>query len=251
MFAEDSDDPASALSEVLARLLPAVRRLLFRQRIPPWDREDLVQRALTAACRRWPSVAHKEAWLYGTIKNMCIVYWRRRRGPRAAYRPNAVDLARDQVESQRRRDLLLDIEIQSAKLSRRHRRLLFMRYGLGMTLAEIGTEMAICRSYVLRQEQAALERLRHLVLGASAADRHRGERETRRLPDSVGAATRHRCARGRPLATSAAALDDLDARPRALAAPNSGSYGGRPPAAGPPRARRGHGVISCEISQPS
>jgi len=251
VLAEDSDDPASALSKVLARLLPAVRRLLFRQRIPPWDGEDLIQQALTAAWCRWASVAHKEAWLYATIKNMCIVYWRRRRGPRAAYRPNAMDLGRDRVERQRRRDLFLDIEIQSAKLSRRHRRLLFMRYRLGMTLAEIGTEMAICRSHALRQEQVALERLRRFVLGGSAAERHRGERETRRLPDSLRAATRHRCARGRPLATSAAALDDLDARPPALAMPKSGSHGGRRPAAAPPRARRRDGVISCEISQPS
>ena len=209
MVVDDNRDPSSALSEILARLLPRVRRLLFRQRIPPWDGDDLVQQALTAAWRRRASVAHKEAWLYGTIKNMCIVYWRRRRGRRANYRPNAADLGRDQVERRRRLDLLLDIEIQSAKLSRRQQRLLFMRYGLGMTLAEIATEMAICRSHVLRQEQVALERLRHLVLGASAADRLRGERETRRLPDSLSLATGPRPALGRPLA---AALEDLGVR---------------------------------------
>jgi RNA polymerase sigma factor (sigma-70 family) len=180
VLAEDSDDPASALSEVLARLLPAVRRLLFRQRIPPWDGEDLVQQALTAAWCRWASVAHKEAWLYATIKNMCIVYWRRRRCPRAAYGPNAIDLGPDQLERRRRRDLLLDIEIQSAKLPRRHRRLLFMRYGLGMTLAEIASEMAICRSYVLRQEQLALKSLRRLVVGAPTGDHQEAKRETRR-----------------------------------------------------------------------
>ncbi len=221
-LADDSYDPAAALSEVLPRLLPKVRRLFFRRRIPPWDGDDLVQQALTAAWRRWPSVAHKEAWLYGTIKNMCIVYWRRRRGRRADYRPNAVDLGRDQIERQRRRDLLLDIEIQSAKLPRRQRRLLFMRYRLGMTLAEVATEMAICRSYVLRQEQAALGRLRRLVAGASAADQHRAERETRRRPDPRRATTRHRPARGRPLATSTSGLEDLDIRPRtACAAPKA------------------------------
>jgi len=229
VLTDDNSDPSSALSEVLARLLPRVRRLLFRQRIPPWDADDLVQRALTAAWRRGASVVHKEAWLYGTIKNMCIVYWRRRRGRRAAYRPNAADLGRDQVERQRRVDLLLDIEIQSAKLSRRQRRLLFMRYGLGMTLAEIGTEMAICRSHVLRQEQLALERLRRLVLGASAADRHHGEPETRRLPDSLCPGRRHRPAQGKPLA---AALEALEVRPRALAAPNCAIDGGRRPAHG-------------------
>ena len=210
MVLDDNRDPSSALSEVLARLLPRARRLLVRQRIPPWDADDLVQQALTAAWRRGASVVHQEAWLYGTIKNMCIVYWRRRRGRRAADRPNPADLGKDQVERQRRLDLLLDIEIQSAKLSRRQRQLLFMRYGLGMTLAEIATEMATCRSHVLRQEQVALKRLRRLVLGASAADRHRGERETRRLPDSLSPATRHRPALGRPLA---AALEDLGVRP--------------------------------------
>jgi RNA polymerase sigma factor (sigma-70 family) len=215
-LADDSFDPAFALSEVLPRLLPRVRRLFFRQRIPPWDGDDLIQKALTAAWRRWPSVAHMEAWLYGTIKKMCIVYWRRRPGPRAAYRLNAVGVGRDQVERQRRRDLLLDIDIQSAKLPRRQRRLLFMRYRLGMTLAEVATEMAICRSHVLRQEQAALGRLRRLMVGGSAAaDQHRADRQTRRLPDPRRATTRHRPARGRLLPTSTAALEDLDIPPRA------------------------------------
>lgn len=55
-----------------------------------------------------------------------------------------------------------------------------MRYGLGMTLAEIASEMAICRSYVLRQEQLALKSLRRLVVGAPTGDHQEAKRETRR-----------------------------------------------------------------------
>jgi len=161
---DESSDPFAALPELIERLLPAVRRLFYRQQIPAWDGEDLMQEALAAALRRWTTIDDKEGWLYGTVRRMCTVYWRERRRRRwVALDASVVDSRRTLVEGQERRDRLLDVDRECAKLPRHLRRLMYLRYGLGLGLAEIGSEMGTCKSHVCRQEQRVVERLQGLL----------------------------------------------------------------------------------------
>ena len=154
-------DPLAALPEVIERLRPAVRRLLYRERIPAWDGDDLLQRAVAAGLRRWPTIADKEQWLYGTVRWMCLIYWRRRRQDRLV----TLDarFLRVAAPAEEQQEQLLDLRIQYARLPRPERRLLYLRFQLGMTLAEVARELRMSVSSVLRRQQAALERL-HLLL---------------------------------------------------------------------------------------
>src|SRR6202158_4652232 len=139
---DESSDPFASLPELIERLLPAVRRLFYRQQMPAWDGEDLMQEALAAALRRWTTIDDKEGWLYGTVRRMCTVYWRERRRRRwVALDASVVDPRRTLVEGQERRDRLLDVDRECAKLPRHLRRLMYLRYGLGLGLAEIGSGM--------------------------------------------------------------------------------------------------------------
>jgi RNA polymerase sigma factor (sigma-70 family) len=154
---------------LIERLRPALRRLFCRQRIPAWDGEDLIHQGVAAALRRWPTITHKEAWLYGTIRCMCIVYWRGRRRCRlVAIDASVAGLLDVGSERQQRHDRLLDLALRCANLPPDQRQVMFLRYRLGMSLAEIAAEMRTCVSTVLRQERRALERLQLLFAGARA-----------------------------------------------------------------------------------
>jgi RNA polymerase sigma factor (sigma-70 family) len=165
---DEAPDPFAALPQIIERLRPALARLLRRQRIPAWDAEDLVQKALTAAVRRWPTISDKQGWLYGTVRRLCIVYWRERQKDRlVATDPRLLDLREGVVIArQDRRDLLVDLDVLCPELPSRQRWVVFLRYGLGMGFAEAAGELGICVSTVWRDERQALERLRKLVAGA-------------------------------------------------------------------------------------
>jgi DNA-directed RNA polymerase specialized sigma24 family protein len=134
---DEAPDPFAALPQIIERLRPALARLLRRQRIPAWDAEDLVQKALAAAVRRWPIISDKQGWLYGTVRRLCIVYWRERQKDRqVATDPRLLDLREGVVIArQDRRDLLVDLDVLCAELPSRQRWVVSLRYGLGMGFA--------------------------------------------------------------------------------------------------------------------
>ena len=69
-----------SLAEVLERVGPKLRRILFRYRIPARDADDLLQETLLVLVSKQESVRNPEAWLQATLSNRCVLYWRRRRG---------------------------------------------------------------------------------------------------------------------------------------------------------------------------
>ncbi|HEV3459865.1 MAG TPA: sigma-70 family RNA polymerase sigma factor [Thermoanaerobaculia bacterium] len=165
---DENQEPSCALPELIERLRPALGRLFRREGIPASDGEDLIQQAAAAALRRWPTIAHGEAWLYGTVRCMCIVYWRERRGCRlvpmevSAANPRCASSEREQRQ---RRDRLLDLGLRCAKLPLSQRQVMFLRYRLGMSLAETAAATGTCVSTILRQERRALESLQRLFAG--------------------------------------------------------------------------------------
>src|SRR5579859_7227493 len=106
------------LEQLVERLGPRLQRLLYRYRIPVSDADDLVQEALLSTVQKWEQIEDSEAWLLTTLRNRCVVYWRRRR----KRIHEAVDasllelLAQPQAAPQTRSELLWDLNQVIASL---------------------------------------------------------------------------------------------------------------------------------------
>jgi RNA polymerase sigma factor (sigma-70 family) len=120
-----------------------LKQVLGRYRIPAHDAEDLVQEALVATITKWELIEDPEAWLLVTLRNRCVVYWRKRRT--SLY--NAVDTAILELVSepvaapQERAELLWDLNHLLEDLPERCRKLLRLRYGLGFDASEVAQLM--------------------------------------------------------------------------------------------------------------
>jgi len=120
-----------------------LKQVLGRYRIPAHDAEDLVQEALVSTITKWEVIEDPEAWLLVTLRNRCVVYWRKRRT--SLY--NAVDSAILELVSepvaapQERAELLWDLNNLLADLPARCRKLLRLRYGLGFDASEVAELM--------------------------------------------------------------------------------------------------------------
>src|SRR6476659_4811602 len=76
MSALDHPQVDASLEEFLEKLRPRLKALFARYRIPPQDTEDILQQALLALVYQWQTVRDAEAWLMGTLRNRCLLYWR-------------------------------------------------------------------------------------------------------------------------------------------------------------------------------
>ena len=133
------------LEEFLADVRPRLRQLLRGQVIPEQDADDLIQNTLLALVFQWKGIRNPRAWVVGTVKKNCLMYWRSRR--RRLY--DAVDgpvlewLAGGERPSQERRDLENDMGLLLDRIPRRYRTVLHLRYGLGYDSREV----ARCTGY--------------------------------------------------------------------------------------------------------
>jgi RNA polymerase sigma factor (sigma-70 family) len=75
------------LESLVSGFYPTARRILGRFRIPATDAEDLLQTTFVLFLEKRNEIANPEAWLAGTLRMRCRMYWRVRR--RNVYR--AVD----------------------------------------------------------------------------------------------------------------------------------------------------------------
>jgi RNA polymerase sigma factor (sigma-70 family) len=102
-----------------------------------------VQEALVSTIQKWDEIQDPEAWLMVTLRNRCVVYWRKRRN--ALY--NSVDTAILELLSepvaapQEKAELLWDLNNLLEELPPRCRKLLRLRYGLGFDSAEVAEQM--------------------------------------------------------------------------------------------------------------
>lgn len=127
------------LEELIVQLRPRLRQILSSYRIPYPDSEDLVQDTLVAAFCHWDSIHTQDAWLVGTLRNKCAMYWKRRRSNPM----QAVDLlileslSEPLPPDQERSERLWDLENLFRGLCERHRMVLWLRFGLGMSTFEV------------------------------------------------------------------------------------------------------------------
>jgi len=140
---QEPKESPSYLEDFLVRVRPKLKSLFARYRVPPQDTEDILQQALLALIYHWKTVRDPEAWLMGTLRNKCLVYWRDRR--RKLY--DAVDatvlewVAKPEAPRQERADLWKDLETLIARLPSRCRSMLWMRYRMGYDTPEIAKKM--------------------------------------------------------------------------------------------------------------
>src|ERR1700733_2636898 len=79
MSALDHPQVESSLEGFLRQVRPRLKTLFAHYRIPPQDTEDILQQALLALIYHREAIRDQEAWLLGTLRNKCLLYWREQR----------------------------------------------------------------------------------------------------------------------------------------------------------------------------
>lgn len=149
------------LDELLLRLRPRFRQVLARFRIPAQDAEDILQEALVAAVHKWEEIQDPEAWLMVTLRNRCLIYWRRQRDNVFSNVDQTLLelLVKPQEPPQERAELHWDLETLLEEVPERCRRLLRMRYGLGLSSAETANRIGLRADSARKATQRCLAAL--------------------------------------------------------------------------------------------
>lgn len=135
---DEPQDPVS-VGDLFEKLQPKLKRVFGRFRVPPEDAEDILQQSFLDLVYKKDQIYNPEAWVVATVRNRCIVYWRKRR--RQIW--DAVDsamlelLAQPEAPGQKEVALRRDLEKVLAKLPERCRNVLVLRYGLGHRSREV------------------------------------------------------------------------------------------------------------------
>jgi RNA polymerase sigma factor (sigma-70 family) len=166
MSALDQPQVESSLEIFLSRVQPRLKVLFARYRIPPQDTEDILQQALLALVYQRQEVRDPEAWLLGTIRNKCLLYWREQR--RKLY--ESVDeavldlMAEPLAPDQEGNDLRRDLESAIEHLPERCRSLLALRYRQGYEPPELAERLGYSPASINKITTRCLAALtRHLV----------------------------------------------------------------------------------------
>jgi RNA polymerase sigma factor (sigma-70 family) len=159
-----------SLDSFLRQVRPGLKSLFAYYRIPPQDTEDLLQQALLALVYRLQSVQDPQAWLFGTVRNKCLLYWRERR--RKVY--DSVDttilegIAPPVAPLQERAELRHDLDNALEHLPQRCRSLLSLRYREGYEAPEVAERLGYSRASISKITTRCLSALtRYMVLGGA------------------------------------------------------------------------------------
>ncbi len=152
---------AESFEDFLRRVRPRLRRLLKSSGIPLQDADDVLQEALLDALRQWETIRNMEAWLIGTLRIKCSRYWRRQLAERvlAVDPPQLEDLSKPQAPAQERNEVLLDLRSLTRGLTERHRAALWLRFGLGLSTAEVARRLGYCPSSIRKLTCRSMARL--------------------------------------------------------------------------------------------
>lgn len=153
------------LEELLRRLRPRIQQIFAVYHVPPSDAEDLLQDVLVVALRKWESIHVKDGWLVGTLRNKCLRYWRRRQEDRLQTMdlPALESLCAPLPPLQERAERMLDLATLTADLCRRHREILWLRYGLGLSSSEIAARTGYRGSSIRKLSCRSVSRLQKKI----------------------------------------------------------------------------------------
>lgn len=170
MPAIDQPLQEESFDTLLERLRPRLKQILYRYQIPPEDAEDILQEALLATVLKWERIRNPEAWLVVTLKNRCLIYWRRRRGSLCtAVDDGALELLSEPEDPpQERQHLRWDLDHLMEGLPARHQDLLRMRYLMGHSPSEVAEQLGYCQSSVRKLASRCLARLSEQLEGKTS-----------------------------------------------------------------------------------
>jgi RNA polymerase sigma factor (sigma-70 family) len=156
-------DPGSeeTLEEFLRRMRPRLKQLLRNCRVPPQDAEDVLQETFADAFSRWDTIRHKEAWLIGTLRYKCYVYWKKQQDDllEPVDPPVLEGLSPARPPDQRHEEVLCDLRSLTRGLGKKHRAVLWLRYGLGLTTDEVAERLGYCPSSIRKLALRSMARL--------------------------------------------------------------------------------------------
>jgi RNA polymerase sigma factor (sigma-70 family) len=151
------------LGGMVESLRPAIRRILARYNIPPQDAEDLLQTTLLLVVMNWSEIAMPGPWLLGTLQNRCLAYWRDRQ--RVSAREVPLDPSVEQLPEkgptgQQLREQRLLLGELARHLKPAYRKVLVLRYQLGMVETEIAAATGLSPNSIRKTSLRAVEQLR-------------------------------------------------------------------------------------------
>jgi RNA polymerase sigma-70 factor (ECF subfamily) len=157
-----------SLEDLLKRIEPRLKRILFRYRIPAQDADDLLQETFLIMVAKAESIRNPEAWLLATLSNRCVIYWRRHRNRLWDLVDTTILelLAESEDPAQERSDLRSDLDALLSQLPDRCRSVLRLRYGLGCSTAEAAERTGYCASSIRKVTRRCLAALTEQLLGA-------------------------------------------------------------------------------------
>jgi RNA polymerase sigma factor (sigma-70 family) len=165
--------------------------VLHRYHIPPQEWDDLVQTTWLLAMSKWPEIRDPESWLLGTLEWRCVVYWRKRRLLAQRHQPLDGLAPEPTIEPvQPQRDLLTDLDVAARRLPVLQRRLLALRYRLGLTPPEAAAALGVAAGSVrpmIHRARAQLCELMGKERPRSARPRHRARSEDPAEPEQAAA----------------------------------------------------------------
>ncbi len=163
----------TSFDELLERVEPRLKGLLWSYRIPTDDAADLFQDTFFSLLYSAHEVNDPEAWLLGTLKRKCLMYWRRRR--RSLY--DAVDetllewLAAPMAPPQEREQLLADLANLIERLPPKCRKVLRLRFLLGYEPQEVAQKLGYSSGSMGKTTHRCLAALSHQMFLSEPGNR--------------------------------------------------------------------------------
>lgn len=166
MSALDPGRIQDELPQLMDRLESEFARLFTYFRIPAQDAEDLLQDALVLFITKRPQIVTPDAWLVGTLRYRCLLYWRKRRRRllEAVDETLLMELAGGTAPRQENDDLARDLSGAIGRLPDRCRSLLRLRYGLGCDDPEVAHRLGYSPTGIRKIAHRCLSALTHQML---------------------------------------------------------------------------------------
>lgn len=160
------------LTFALERIEGDIRSLLLRFHIPAQDAEDLLQDVLLAYLAKRSAIVSPAPWLLATLRNHCLIYWRRRRRSliHALDEGLLEEVAGGRSGGQENSDLARDLTSAVARLPGRCRTILRLRYGLECAGAEIAERLGYRPDTIRQATLRCLSALSRQLLSVGYAE---------------------------------------------------------------------------------
>ncbi|MDH3745079.1 MAG: sigma-70 family RNA polymerase sigma factor [Acidobacteriota bacterium] len=171
MATANRPSPAPSVEEFYSEIKSTACQVFARYSIPFEDSEDLMQQALVTFLSKHETVRDPRAWTIGTLRNLCLLYWRKRRTTVYECVDAALleSLAEPERPAQERADLARDLDLLINELPDRCRLILGLRYGVGCAPKETARRLGYRTTSIYKLTERCLAALSRRLLASGMA----------------------------------------------------------------------------------